>query len=147
MNLTSLYLLFIQVGKDGVLAMIQRAKSLSSDLSDLEAEFKTHAHRKVTITLRPRGNKGNHPCQACQEALEKMCGHFQFPHLSCSDRNSHLVNIVRTLIVNFYVHCQFKQSRLQIRTDELDRRPPWRSRRAWPSRSSFPPQSQPNPPR
>ena len=61
LNLESLSLLFIQVGKDGVLAMIQRAKALSSDLSDLEAEFKTHAHRKVSITLRPRGNRGNPP--------------------------------------------------------------------------------------
>jgi hypothetical protein len=38
--------------------MIKRAKFLASDLANLQAELKTHAHRRVDITLRPRGNKG-----------------------------------------------------------------------------------------
>jgi len=38
--------------------MIKKVKAIKSDFYNLEADFKTQAHRQLSIALKPRGNKG-----------------------------------------------------------------------------------------
>lgn len=38
--------------------MLKKVKAIKSDFYNLEADFKTQAHRQLSISLKPRGDKG-----------------------------------------------------------------------------------------
>jgi len=38
--------------------MLKKVKAIKSDFYNLEADFKTEAHRQISISLKPRGDKG-----------------------------------------------------------------------------------------
>ena len=38
--------------------MLKKVRAIKSDFDDLEADFKTQAHRQISISLKPRGDKG-----------------------------------------------------------------------------------------
>lgn len=38
--------------------MLKKVKAIKSDFYDLEADYKTAAHRQLSISLKPRGDKG-----------------------------------------------------------------------------------------
>ena len=38
--------------------MLKKVKAIKRDFENLEADYKTQAHRKISIELKPRGDKG-----------------------------------------------------------------------------------------
>mmetsp|Transcript_50841 Transcript_50841/g.158884 ORF Transcript_50841/g.158884 Transcript_50841/m.158884 type:complete len:293 (-) Transcript_50841:53-931(-) len=50
---------FSSVSLEGAVnKMLKKVKSIRHDFYNIEADFKTHAHRKVNIALMPRGDRG-----------------------------------------------------------------------------------------